>query len=644
MQQFIFGGDNMPKTPQELARLRAVAEAMTPRRTPQNVGEGIASIGNAILYRSLMNKADKGETAGIKSAEDAYSSLFSAPDVAPSDTAAVPPIDATATIPPIASPQDAVDASPMKPLTGDLAQTEALIRKTAAELKMDPDIAVRVARSEGLAPGVWQSRVKKGDMYEPSYGAFQMLFGDGKNFPKGMGNDFMDKTGLDPRDPKNHNEMIKFALQTAKKDGWRQWYGAKKVGVNRWDGVNVDQVASLDSNVPASAMVDPAQEQVPVVPVPDGFQQPDPLAMQQQEQQPVEVADNSNYFPPAPRKKVAQALSRLDPQKAYEVLNNPYLPEGRKETIRALLRQQFEAENMAREQELKQADPKYQLDLEKGRLEIGALKNPPKSRTLTDAEEKERGLNTAGVYQIDKNDNITTVQAPKDDIKPPSDVMEYEYAQKQGYKGTFQQWQLDNKKASAAQTSVTIGEGDKFYENLDKKNAETFAAMSDGGIQARAKLGQIDRLEALFTNAPQGVEGAMKKIAGDWGIATEGLSDIQAAGALLERMVPAQRTPGSGPMSDADIKMFRAALPRLLNQPGGNQLIFQTLRGIATYETQMGEIADMVADRAITPAEGRKRVRELANPLAEIKMPEGPTPNEGWTEIMPGVRVRKKAD
>ena len=76
-------------------------------------------------------------------------------------------------------------------------------------------------------------------------------------------------------------------------------------------------------------------------------------------------------------------------------------------------------------------------------------------------------------------------------------------------------------------------------------------------------------------------------------------------------------------MSDADIAMYRASLPRLINQPGGNEIIINTLSGIAQYEAQMGEIADMVADRAITPAEGRKRIRELKNPLEGFKAPAG---------------------
>ncbi|OWK26295.1 hypothetical protein AJ87_02995 [Rhizobium yanglingense] len=98
------------------------------------------------------------------------------------------------------------------------------------------------------------------------------------------------------------------------------------------------------------------------------------------------------------------------------------------------------------------------------------------------------------------------------------------------------EWEQAQRKAGAASTNVTVGEGDKFYENLDKKNAETFAALSDGGMQARARMGQINRLEGIFANMPQGIEGGFKKIAGDWGIPIgEGTSDIQAASALLEK-------------------------------------------------------------------------------------------------------------
>lgn len=166
-------------------------------------------------------------------------------------------------------------------------------------------------------------------------------------------------------------------------------------------------------------------------------------------------------------------------------------------------------------------------------------------------------------------------------------------------------------------TNITVntGEGDKFYENLDKKNAETFSALSEAGVQGRAKLGQIARLDTLLSTAPQGAAAMLKQAAGEYGIATEGLSDIQAAQALINELVPQQRQPGSGPMSDADLALFKQSLPRLINTPDGNRMIVETMRGITEYQIQMGNIADMVADREITPAEGRRLIRELKNPL-----------------------------
>ncbi|MCC0052139.1 MAG: hypothetical protein H6881_09705 [Rhodobiaceae bacterium] len=413
MQTFIFGGDGMPKTPQELERMRAVARAMGRNRTPQNVGEGIASIGDAILYRAMMSKADRAEKAGLDAANSSFADFAKGlfPDRSADATATAPDAvnDVSPSVPSISSPQDAIDASPQKPLTGDLAATEAYIRESAKNRGIDPDIAVRVARSEGLAPGVWQSRVKKNGMYEPSFGPFQMLVGDGKNFPKGLGNDFMEKTGLDPRDPKNVNAMIDFALDTAKRDGWRQWHGAKNTGIQRWAGINANQVASIDDTAPAAKTPADASEQVPVAAVPDGFQQPDPLATSEK-----------------PTVKVAQAMSTLSPEKtskAMTILNDPWATPGQKAVAQAYLKRHFDEQDRIAEDERRRNDPKYKLDLErgtldleKGRLELQKLKNPDKARTLTKEEEEHLELPVDGVYQMLPDGTIKTVREPSKPI------------------------------------------------------------------------------------------------------------------------------------------------------------------------------------------------------------------------------------
>lgn len=119
-----------------------------------------------------------------------------------------------------------------------MSTLEAYIRQAAARRGIDPDIAVRVARSEGgLKDPVRQSLVVKNGRREPSYGPFQLLIGGGDTgFPRGMGNDAL-AAGIDPRDPNQWQRGIDFALDNAAKGGWGPWYGAKASGIGRFDGI-----------------------------------------------------------------------------------------------------------------------------------------------------------------------------------------------------------------------------------------------------------------------------------------------------------------------------------------------------------------------------------------------------------------------
>lgn len=105
-----------------------------------------------------------------------------------------------------------------------------LIRRTAIKYGIDPEIALKVAKSEGL--GSFRSGVRtKGGGEEPSFGAFQLYTGGG------LGNKFQKETGLDPSDPKNEDATIDYALKTAAKVGWGPWHGAKNTGIGEWQGI-----------------------------------------------------------------------------------------------------------------------------------------------------------------------------------------------------------------------------------------------------------------------------------------------------------------------------------------------------------------------------------------------------------------------
>lgn len=97
------------------------------------------------------------------------------------------------------------------------------IRSTAEKYGIDPDVAVRVAKSEGL--GVFLGDSGK------SGGAFQLYTGGGE------GNIFQQQTGLNPLDPANEKATIDFALKTAANKGWGPWHGAARVGIGEWEGI-----------------------------------------------------------------------------------------------------------------------------------------------------------------------------------------------------------------------------------------------------------------------------------------------------------------------------------------------------------------------------------------------------------------------
>lgn len=122
-------------------------------------------------------------------------------------------------------------------------ELEAYIRQAAQRRGIDPDTAVRVARSEGLAPNTWQSNViNKQGQRETSYGPYQLLVGGG------LGDKFIKSTGKHPSDPTTAYSQVDFALDEAKAGGWSPWYGAAKVGVGNWTGIRdggVDPYAAM---------------------------------------------------------------------------------------------------------------------------------------------------------------------------------------------------------------------------------------------------------------------------------------------------------------------------------------------------------------------------------------------------------------
>lgn len=108
-----------------------------------------------------------------------------------------------------------------------------LIRAAAVRYGHDPDVAVKVAQSEGLG-AFYGDGGKSGT-------AFQLYTGGG------LGNQFQKETGLDPLDPKNEPVAIDWAMRNLSRTGWGPYHGAAKVGVGSRTGIDI----STPGNLPA---------------------------------------------------------------------------------------------------------------------------------------------------------------------------------------------------------------------------------------------------------------------------------------------------------------------------------------------------------------------------------------------------------
>lgn len=191
---------------------------------------------------------------------------------------------------------------------------------------------------------------------------------------------------------------------------------------------------------------------------------------------------------------------------------------------------------------------------------------------------------------------------------------------------------INSERAAAGQQPMTLEEYEnlqnrrasdtKFAEKSGEENAKTFAEYQKAGIQSNVDMGNIDTLETALTNTPGGFANLVITEANNWGfgdMVSNGAGSVAVAEAMINKLVPAQRPPGSGAMSDADLDLFKRSLPRLQNSTTGNQLIIETMRGIAGYNQNVGAIASRAMSGEITQSEALELMRAVPDPMASFK-------------------------
>lgn len=185
------------------------------------------------------------------------------------------------------------------------------------------------------------------------------------------------------------------------------------------------------------------------------------------------------------------------------------------------------------------------------------------------------------------------------------------------------------KKAGATNVNVdasTKGEN-KFREKGSLLQAERFDKIVQGGTDAKSMISDIQSLRDIGSRITTGKTAEMTAALGPYaealGVKVDGLDDLQTYNAIIARLAPQMRVPGSGATSDFEMRTFLEGLPGLGKTPGGNELISKTLEAMAQHKVAAAEIASKALNEEITRKDAEKMLRELPDPLALWKQTRG---------------------
>lgn len=347
----------------------------------------------------------------------------------------------------------------------------------------------------------------------------------------------------------------------------------------------------------------------------------------------------SGYFPDAPGSSPQGGNNQM--ANIARILGSPYASNEAKQVAMGMYQQQQAQAQAAQEQQRMMAQRQ---------ATAGALGINPSLAGADEAGWK------AAIDQATRNRNTVTVGNTVYDANTGQPIIQGASERFQTITGQqAQQLGLDPNRAynvgpdgkisSIGDNGVTVnvGGGEKFDEKLAELDAKAIGDVDTAGRQAIRNLGRINQLDELLKASPSGIDAAIRQRAGEWGIKTEGLDTLQAAQAAINSLVPEQRPAGSGPMSDADLELFKQSLPRTINQPGGNELIINTMRGIAQYDAKGAEIIQRLRAREIGREDAFRLLNERKNPLDEFKAAmAGQVGSGGWRDAGNGVRIRPK--
>jgi len=211
-------------------------------------------------------------------------------------------------------------------------------------------------------------------------------------------------------------------------------------------------------------------------------------------------------------------------------------------------------------------------------------------------------------------------------IKPETtdEIKEYNLAKKQGFPGSFFEFKSGLKKAGAVNVTTNIEKPELAFDTkAGQLQAERFNELASDGQTAKQMVSDITTLTDLGKNIGTGKPAEFKAAIGPYaeslGIKIDGLSDIQAYEAVVNRIAPNLRVKGTGAQSDLELKNFLKSLPSLGNTPEGNEIASTVLIGLQENKIRAAEIGSKALTKEVTRSDAEKQLRDLPDPMTQYR-------------------------
>ena len=147
---------------------------------------------------------------------------------------------------------------------------------------------------------------------------------------------------------------------------------------------------------------------------------------------------------------------------------------------------------------------------------------------------------------------------------------------------------------------------DELYKILAKDEADQWGGFLKAGSLAASVIPDITMLGELLKQAPSGpIQGRLAQTFSSFNNAAA------AAKAIISRLAPSMRVPGSGSTSDIEVQMMMDSLGSLINQQGANALIHAAFKSKLNLDIQRQSIVRRVQSKKITINQGRSELEKL---------------------------------